>query len=381
MRIVILALNIMINCLFFSINKGENLNLHQPVLGIVSTVFCIIIALTLCAQFSVMTFNSWVGFIVTAMIPSQIIIALVWNSNYPEFLIKYKQPQKGIFLLILMVVMGLIAAFASLLFVGKSITPPTPMLNMFTILSVVITMWLVVVWQCWPLSMLTKHPAIIGLGTLILTYLITFALFDTLFNFSFMSGADFYTKLADPSGLFDAWTVLSFFLTTVALIDALILLDFWPVTWLQKKVTFFEKQPASGLITTIFILLCAYSIWHIFVTYLNMDVVEYTIEIVVSFIFGEFILLVMMQKTPFKTLKQPKRGARSLVLCSLLAVSMYWLYKLISFYIIGPVASGSPSYDLELWIATAMLSITFPLLIVFGEFLEFTPLSSNESLD
>ncbi|NQY87356.1 MAG: hypothetical protein HRT51_06300 [Colwellia sp.] len=357
------------------------MNLRQPILGITSTIICIIIALTICAQFSIQNFNSWVAFIVTAMIPSQIILALVWDSSYPKWLTKFKQPIKGLFLFILMVVMGLIAVFISLLFIGDSITPPTPMVIMFTILSVVITMWLVVVWQCWPLSMVTKHPAIIGLGTLALTYLITFAIFDTLFNFNFLSDASFYTTVADPSGLLNAWTVLSFFLTTVALIDALILLDFWPMTRLQKKVPIFEKQPVFGMINTVFILLFSYCIWHIFVTYLNMDVVEYTVEVIVSFIFGEFIMLVMMQTAPFTQLKQPYKGGCLLVSCGLLALCMYWLYRSMSMYIVGPVASGSPTYDLELWIATAMLSITFPLLIIFGEFFEFKPLGSKEGKD
>lgn len=346
-------------------------------LGIVSTLLCIIIALIICAQFSIDTFNSWVGFIVTAMIPSQIILALVWNSNYPTWLTKYNQPVKGLILFLLMVVMGLIAAVVSLVVIGDLVTPPTPIVIMFTILSVVITMWLVVVWQCWPLALVTNNPAIIGLGTLALTYLITFLLFNGLFNFSFLSEASFYTKAADPSGLFNAWSILSFFLTTVAIIDALILMDFWPMAWLKKRITMFEKPFAFGMLNTVFILLCAYCIYHIFVTHLNMDVFEYTVEIIVSFIFGEFIMLVMMQTAPFTRFKQPYKGGCLLISCGVLAMCMFWLYRTLSVYIVGPVISGGPSYDLELWIATAMLSITFPLLIIFGEFLEFNPLSST----
>lgn len=355
------------------------MNLRQPTLGIIGTFLCVIIALIICAQFTITSFNSWVAFIVTAMIPSQIILALVWGSNYPKCLINLKQPVKGICLVTLMAVMGLIAAFISLLIIGDSIIPPTPILIMFTILSVVITMWLVVVWQCWPLSVVPKHPAIIGLGTLALTYLITYALFNLIFNFSFLSNAPFYTESADPSGLLNAWTALSFFLTTVALIDALILLDFWPMTWLQKKVPLLKKQPVFGMLNTIFILLCAYGIWHIFVTFLNMDIIEYTVKIIVSFIFGEFIMLVMMQTAPFTQLKQPKKGGCLLFSCGLLAICMYWLYSTFSLYIVGPILSGAPNYDLELWIATAMLSITFPILIIFGDFLEFKPLGSKNN--
>ncbi|NQY87360.1 MAG: hypothetical protein HRT51_06320 [Colwellia sp.] len=41
------------------------------------------------------------------------------------------------------------------------------------------------------------------------------------------------------------------------------------------------------------------------------------------------------------------------------------------------MASGLPAYDLKLWIATAMLSITFPLLIIFEEFFAFKPLGAK----
>lgn len=293
---------------------------YQPILGVISTMICIFIALIICAQFSIVTFNTWVTFIVTAMIPPLIILTLVWGSSYPKWINKLRQPLKGISLIMLMAVMGLIAAFVSYLFIGDLIAPPTPMVIMFTIFSVVITMWLVVVWQCWPVSMVAKHPAIIGLGTLALTYLISFTLFDTLFDFSFLSDAPFYTMLVEPLGLLNAWTILSFSLTTLALIDALILLDFWPITWLQKKVHFFEKQPAFGIINSVFVLLCAYCIWHLFVTYLSMDVVEYTVEIIVSFIFGEFIMLAMMQAAPFTKLTQPYKGGGLLISSSLLAV-------------------------------------------------------------
>ncbi len=79
-----------------------------------------------------------------------------------------------------------------------------------------------------------------------------------------------------------------------------------------------------------------------------MDVVEYTAEIIVSFIFGEFIMLAMMQTAPFTKLTQPYKGGGLLISSSFLAICMYWLYRSISVYIVGPVASGGPTYELKL---------------------------------
>ena len=353
------------------------MTLKQPALGIISTIICIILALAICAQFDVFTFNTWVSFIVIATIPPQIILALVWQCDYPNFLKSMKQPAKGILLLMLMTLAGLIAAYVSLIIVGGMVTPPTPMLIMFTILSVLITMWVVAVWQCWPLNAINNHPAFIGVGALLLTYVITYFLFTALFNFGFMSEAPFYSTDIDPSGKLNAWTALTFFLTTVAIIDALILLDFWPTSRLTEKLPALAKQPASGLSNTVLILILSYLIWNLFVTYLGMDVVDYMVKVVVSFIFGEFIMLVMMQTSPFTNMKQPYKGFCLLACCAILAIAMYWLYGALSVPLVGEMQAGAPNYDLDLWLASAMLSITFPLLIIVAEFFKFWPIKTK----
>ena len=39
------------------------------------------------------------------------------------------------------------------------------------------------------------------------------------------------------------------------------------------------------------------------------------------------------------------------------------------------LAGGKPNYDLELWLASAMLAITFPFMVVFADFFDFWPLA------
>lgn len=353
------------------------MNLKQPILGIVSTIACIAVALWICSLFSVDIFNTWVGFIVVAAIPGQIILALVWESNYPNFLTKLKQPLKGITLFIIMALLGCLTAAVSLFTIGGGVTPPTPMLIQFTILSVVMTMWTVVAWQCWPLSAISKHPAVIGIGTLLLTYVITFAVFKTLFNYSFMAGAPFYSAALDPAGALNAWTAITYLLTTVAVIDALILLDFWPISLLQKRFKSTATQPIAGVLNSIFILLVAYAIWYLFIKVWQFEIVDYMVRVIVSFVFGEFIMLVMMQTAPFTKMKQPLKGICLLICCAILGVSMYWLYTQASLVLVGTIPVGPPTYDLDLWLASAMLSITFPLLIIFADFFKFWPLSQE----
>ena len=39
----------------------------------------------------------------------------------------------------------------------------------------------------------------------------------------------------------------------------------------------------------------------------------------------------------------------------------------------GAVNPGPPTYDFEIWLASALLSVTFPLLIFYAEFFQLWP--------
>ncbi|MFT6045557.1 MAG: hypothetical protein ACI9WC_001258 [Arenicella sp.] len=224
------------------------MNIKQPTLGIISTSLCIVTVFVICALFTVDVFNTWVGYVVVAAIPGQITLALVWECNYPAFLSKLKQPLKGIVLTIVMALIGAITVAITLPLIGGSITPPTPMLIQFTILSVLISMWTVVAWKCWPMSALSENPVIVGIGTLILTYILTYLVFTTVFDYRFMADAPFYVEALDPGGLLNAWTAITYMLTTVAVIDALILLDFWPLHRCKKSIKLFKSNLSQGFL-------------------------------------------------------------------------------------------------------------------------------------
>jgi hypothetical protein len=54
---------------------------------------------------------------------------------------------------------------------------------------------------------------------------------------------------------------------------------------------------------------------------------------------------------------------------------MYWLYLAAAPLLTGrALASGAPAYELELWLASAMLAVTFPLIVLATDFLAFWPL-------
>ena len=87
-------------------------------------------------------------------------------------------------------------------------------------------------------------------------------------------------------------------------------------------------------------------------------------------------MLLLMQTSPVQTVKQPGKGIILLILNIILAVVMYYLYLWFSFLIAGPLPSGGATgYVLELWIATALLGFTFPVIAMYTGYFNFWPLS------
>jgi hypothetical protein len=54
------------------------------------------------------------------------------------------------------------------------------------------------------------------------------------------------------------------------------------------------------------------------------------------------------------------------------------LYRHLAPTVTGALPSGPPTYATEIWLASAMLGVTFPFLIFFAEFFKFWPLGKSE---
>ncbi|MCK9363458.1 MAG: hypothetical protein M0P74_07660 [Syntrophales bacterium] len=354
--------------------KGE---ITQPLLGILGTAVVFFIAFGIITWFKPETFIPWAGELAMCLIPFSIIIGMVWKADYPAPAAKLEQPLKGLYLLLLNMIVGSVVAAWSIKTVGGFVTPPTPPLIFFTIMTVIMTFWCVVVWGCWPASGIKgDHPAFVGFGTLIVAYALSWILFKTLFNFDFMNGAPFYAAVMPPSGAFNAFSSLAFFLTALAVILAWVELDFWPLSLIPPKAPAFGKQPIWGIVVSIVAIISAYIIKVIFVDNMGMDVFAFTVRVPISIIFGEFIMLLLLQTSPVQTMKQPGKGIILIILNIILAVVMYYLYRWFSLLIAGPLPSGSAAgYVQELWIATALLGFTFPVIAAYTGFFNFWPLT------
>lgn len=352
--------------------------MKQPVIGLIGAAITVGLSLVISIGFEPRFFGSWVAFLAMCIVPIQIIIGLVWNNRYPIVLARLRQPARGVAILVILIAAGSVIAPTTLILVGGSITPPTPFLNMYIIMSIVATFWLVAVFQCWPSSAISSHPAVLGLGTLMLSYVSAWVVFQLGFDFGVMKDAPFYHEYLDPKGAIPAWNILSYSITTVAVIMGLILLDFWPITAILTRKPMFGAQPYFGLISTIIVLSVAGVVWEVGVNQLGMDAVDYLVRVPVSFVFGTFILLTLFQTVPFQKMAQPAKGCSLIVGSAILALLTYELYRFVSMNAFGQIQAGPPAYELDLWIATAMLSITFPLIVAYAEGFAFWPLKNDD---
>lgn len=344
--------------------------LRQPWLGLLALAGVLAVSFAVMAAFPPDVFNTWVAFLAMTIIPTQIVCGLVWHVEHPAPIARLPQPAKGLAYLLLCMAVGAVAAFAAFHVVGGGIAPPTPPLIMYVILSIVVTFWFVVVWGAWPISALPVAPTVSGLLAVAFCYLAAYGLFELLFDFSFLKAAPFYSAAIDPHGLFVAWRPLVFGVTTVAVITFAAMCDFWPVTLVRKP-----GGPVFSLLASIYVLILAAGVFHVGTVVLGMDIVRYLVAVPVPFIFGFFIVLSLLQKFPFAGLAQPLGGLLSSALAAAAGVAMYRLYLFAAPLLTGQtLASGAPAYQLELWLASAMLAVTFPLIVCLADFLGFWPL-------
>jgi hypothetical protein len=359
------------------VSDNHGIGLRQPWTGILGTAVSVILAFCIILWFKPATFMSWVAFLVIATVPIGLIMSLVWQTKYPKPAATLEQPLKGLYLLAFMLIIGFIVAAVSFAVGGKFVSPPGMYLIFYIITSVIAAFWLIIVFQCWPCAAIKKHPAFVGLGTLVLIYIVGHVI-NLFYNYGFLQGMPAYMPQLDPGGPFMAVNALTFMVSTVPCIVLLVLFDFWPVSLIAKKVPSLGKQPVFGILAGIWVVILSWIMWAIFVNGAHMEVMLYLVNIAVMFLFGQVIMLLMMQTWPFQGTPQPWRGIGLNILAIVLGFIMYYFYKAGCNFVTGGLPGGGPDYVFELWLASALLGMTFPIMTVYSNFLNFWPFTEPE---
>ncbi|MBB6523053.1 hypothetical protein [Pseudoteredinibacter isoporae] len=342
--------------------------MKQPLLGLISTLTVMALAFAIIALSEHSFFMGWLSFAVMACIPTQIISAFVWGP-----LFEHMSPlKKGLSQTAISLLGGMI--FGALLhFVAGQGFGPTPQLMMLTIVTVIATFWLMVAWNAWPFAAVIQSPIPLGIAILLGAYLLAYLVFSLAFNYEFLALAPIYIESLDPKGLFSAWPALAFLVTTVAVIMLCLLLDFYPLS--QRQLS----GAKAALANSAWILLLAGIVFYLGVYIVKIDPVVYMVRGPVSFIFGAFILLNLLENSLLSGSRQPIRGICLGLLAAGLAGLMQVIYQCFAQHLNPEIAAGPAEYQLELWLANAMLAITFPLIVVMTDFFGQWPLKSNAS--
>ena len=262
----------------------------------------------------------------------------------------------------------------SLLVAGGNVTPPTPMLMHVTITSVVVTFWGAIIFGGWPFKPLIKNEVAAGLTLLAACYIVNYFFFKIFFDYAFMQGAPVYVASLDPHGMFNALNALVYYVTALAVMFMMLSFDLWPLT----KFPALMKQPMLGIVWTLIALLIGSTAFFIGIGILKMDVMAFLVAVTVPYIFGTIVVLNMFQNSLFRNLHQPMKGIANVIAVVVIGSALAQLYRALMPAITGCLQAGPPTYDAEVWTASALLSVTFPFLIYYAEFFKFWPLAKSE---
>lgn len=319
-------------------------------------------------------FVGWVNLLFMCATPFQIMMAIVWHNNVPQRLSTLSQPKKGFVLTAMFFMAGIIVMPILYFTVGQGIL--SPILIHFVIQSVVVTLFVFIAFECWPITQFSKNPIVLGLGTLIYCYILNFALFMLFYDYSFFENLPFYAQSLDPKGLFNGITALTFAVTCAAILMLTSMFDMWPTS------LFFDstKQPIFGIVACGQILIIASLVYYVFIVGLAMDPMDFMVKGPVSIIFGTFLVQNMMQFQLLSAMQQPLKGTVKMCICFVSAWLMYQLYQFSLPLLVGENLATGPEqgYAQEIWIATAMLGITFPVINFVSGAFEFWPVKPQK---
>jgi len=206
-------------------------------------------------------------------------------------------------------------------------------------------------------------------------YVVNYLLFRMFFDYGFMQNAPVYVAAQDPHGLFPAWNALVFYLCCLTGMFFLVLFDLWPLTTMPALM----EQPVLGVVWTLVCLAFGALVFSIGVSVIGLDVVDFMVRVPVPFIFGTIVMMNMLEGVVGQGFTQPTRGLSRLVGVIVSASILVRLYRFAAPWVSGPLTPGPPAYDFEIWLASALLSVTFPFLIFHAEFFKFWPLRRSES--
>ena len=185
-----------------------------------------------------------------------------------------------------------------------------------------------------------------------------------------MAEAPFYLASLDPQGLFAAFEILAFAVTSVSVVFAGVLLDFWPL----NTATLARKPRLLAVAITVQTMAVTALLYWLGTRVLGIEPVKFMVHGAIALLFGALVPLLMFEGQLFERRTQPVRGLLQLGIACLAGAVLPRIYWAMGPILSGPMSEGAPTYTHELWLASALLAMTFPLLVVSSQYFDFWPL-------
>jgi hypothetical protein len=344
--------------------------MKQPLLGVVATALVVAVSLAFLALFDFPLFVGWVAFVMLCIVPPQVVMAVI--ATHPPFAPR-TQPGRGVVLFATNVVTALIIAAIVWITVGESVSPPGPIPSQYAVVVVPTTFLMAIAFGGWPFVRISRNMGKAGFMLLVVSYALTYVLFRVFFDYDFLRDTPVYLASA-PHGLFNGVSALVFYVTALAGMFLLLHFDLWPLSKWPAVMT----QPRLGTVWTLIALIVGGIVMWVTVERLALDPMYVLTRITAPFIFGTIVVLNMLQGSLFASLRQPIKGLANATAAAIAGSLLAQLYGRVDRLLVGiELPSGPPGYEYELWLVNALLSVTFPFLIVHAAYFAFWPFAGN----
>jgi hypothetical protein len=360
----------------------------QPWRGVFGMLVCLGIALGISFAWyqDLHNFIGIMGNWAMCMVPIEVVIGVTWAGRFPAD--KFEQPWRGVALTGLMFFIGTLA-FIWLTYIVGAGNSGLPILAVFIIMSVILTMFWCIAFGNWPFHKMSLPVR--GLLTLMGVYLVLMAGFR-LFNFNEIGvgelgripfvTADSWVGLehfvgVNPGGPI-AWDAgVTFFFLMIVFMFAFLTLGFWPITRFKSLCS----QPIMGIV--VFISCFALALISYAITAWGMDLEPMRVMVYfVCFAFGMLGIIFMFQMWPGRMWSQPVGGFVNLLLAVVLAIIAFFAIRAFCQMVFGPglftldtgtgYLMGGPFGFMAM--ATVMLGLTFPAWAIYSPAWDFWPL-------
>src|SRR5207249_2706234 len=140
--------------------------------------------------------------------------------------------------------------------------------------------------------------------------------------------------------------------------------DLWPLT----KSPDVMKQPVLGVVWMLVILAIGGAVFYAGTAMFGMDPMMFLVTVPVAFIFGTIVVLNMCENSLFAKVSQPLKGVLNVIAAMAIGAALSYIYRMLMPSVSGALPSGPPTNAAQIWLASALLAMTFPLLVLYAAF-------------